>query len=387
MMPILKAVPGLFVCLSVLNGMAQVTTVSSIPGITIGAGTSIVAASGTEFTTNTGIANLSKDTDLSNLILTMTNDKVETLFTAQLLTLGELTMNSTASVQIKGHWKVANNLTLTQGIILTTYSSAPTNATLLIYTGINDIAEGNAASFIDGRFFMRGSGPRTFPIGNADGYFPARLDDVREDDVVLGLEVIKGDPNLTGQLPVEVIDILKDHYWQLSVRGTGTYSGSPISISANNITSFLQTGERGGPAVVQQDSALDIKNLGGAVLNSFVIERTRASSNGKIYVIGKTKDITLNIGEVITPNSDGKNNVLTITNIELYPKNTVTLLDRYGVPVHSWTNFTNYSTGLAKQDDFDFSTLGMGNYICILDIEDPQSGKHTKKAVMITVLK
>jgi hypothetical protein len=97
--------------------------------------------------------------------------------------------------------------------------------------------------------------------------------------------------------------------------------------------------------------------------------------------------IPLSIHSLITPTAhDANNNVLYIENIDFFPENTVKLIDRYGVSVKSWVNFSNYDTASPEQPDFDFSGLVVGNYICIVQFRDNQGDKRNQSQ-MITVLK
>ena len=47
----------------------------------------------------------------------------------------------------------------------------------------------------------------------------------------------------------------------------------------------------------------------------------------------------LNVYNIITPNGDGKNDVLVIDNIQLYPGNTLTIYNRWGREVYKTTNY------------------------------------------------
>lgn len=105
-------------------------------------------------------------------------------------------------------------------------------------------------------------------------------------------------------------------------------------------------------------------------------------------IYGDTEGIELIINSFITPNSgDDQNNVLYIENIEFFPENTVKLIDRWGVPIKSWTNFSNYSSSVAEQADFDFNNLNIGNYICIVEYKNSTSGEKKSQTQMISVLK
>ena len=101
-----------------------------------------------------------------------------------------------------------------------------------------------------------------------------------------------------------------------------------------------------------------------------------------------TEGIELIINAFITPNTaDDQNNVLYIENIEFFPENTVKLIDRWGVPIKSWTNFSNYGSSDPEQADFDFTSLNIGNYICIVEYKNSTGGDKKSQTQMISVLK
>ena len=344
-------------------------------------------ASGSAFTatgkiaTNTDIINRSSKADFSNAAITLTSTASSTLSTNKLIEkVHGLIVDGGGRYTIKGLWSITDSLILTNGKIFVPATAGDE----LGYEGTQDIATGSDASFINGRFFMQGIGPRTFPIGNVDGYFPVRLDNVSEANVFLGFEAIKGDPNLDFSQLIGINDLLRDRFWKMTVRGS-SFTGSPISISANQLSSFLLSGQAGSATILESDASKNVTDLGGVTASDFVVTTAKASPTGEIYALAKKEGVALKIGELLTPNGDGKNNVLKISNIELFPVNTVTLIDRYGVPVHKWTGFKNYSTTDSKQD-FDFTTLAIGNYICVVQYTDPRTGP-AKVTQMITVLK
>lgn len=354
----------------------------------IKAGTGVSATLGTSLATSQGITNSSANTDLKNLRLVMTNSSLVALTSSTDIELSEITMKGSAVTGIRGTWTVNKNITLTSGHIYVSKANANDQ---LIYTGTSDLAEGSNQSFIGGAFYMVGTGTRTFPIGNADGYFPVRLDAVKDKDVMIGFEVVKGDPNLDSQLPVDISEVLKDRYWELTTKPSlssttsgGRFTGSPISVSTNQLANFIQVGDN-LPQLVELDTDGLVKNLAGVVKDPYLVVSRSISSKGTLYAIGKKAgDITkieIAVAEVMTPNADNKNDALYVENISLFPENTVTLLDRYGVKVKQWQNFQNGNT------EFDFSTLGPGNYVCIVEYTDPNTQDRLKTTQMVTVLK
>ena len=125
-------------------------------------------ASGSAFTatgkiaTNTDIINRSSKADFSNAAITLTSTASSTLSTNKLIEkVHGLIVDGGGRYTIKGLWSITDSLILTNGKIFVPATAGDE----LGYEGTQDIATGSDASFINGRFFMQGIGPRTFPIG------------------------------------------------------------------------------------------------------------------------------------------------------------------------------------------------------------------------------
>lgn len=343
------------------------------------------ASPGTTMSSTTGIR-AAGSLDLSNVSLMLLGKdpwQLSNTGTGEVI-LGDLTVDGASDYTVTGKWTISNSLTLTRGKLITDRASA--SPTRFLYSGPSDVIGGNADSFVDGPFFTKGLGVRTFPVGTSDGYFPARFENV-VDDAELGFEVITGDANLSISGLAGVTEYFKDHYWQMHV-ANGSFTESPLSISTKLANDFFLTGSTGREGVgtiLQAGADLTAVDLGGVGVGEFVTSTTNASAGGEKFAIAKVEGALITISEVLTPNGDGKNNVLKISNIELFPDNKVTLLDRYGVEVHKWTGFKNYTTTDAIQD-FDFTSLAIGNYICVVEYTDPRAGSR-KATQMITVLK
>lgn len=103
--------------------------------------------------------------------------------------------------------------------------------------------------------------------------------------------------------------------------------------------------------------------------NVALVVRTIAGCEGKA---GSSVSITefpvlasSAIKNVITANEDGKNDRLIVDNIDRFPNNTVSVLDRWGVEVHKQDAYNN---------DWDFKKGGnylpAGSYVCIVKLND-----------------
>jgi len=75
--------------------------------------------------------------------------------------------------------------------------------------------------------------------------------------------------------------------------------------------------------------------------------RVVAVSTGATQLLSNSNEATVNFANavktynIITPNRDGKNDVLVIDNIQLYPGNTFTIYNRWGREVYRTTNYQN----------------------------------------------
>ena len=352
--------------------------------IVIGTGTNLSAAATTALVTSTGITNNSRLADFSNIYLGLANSgnaSQPTITTTFPLNLHGLAIAGKGGFTLTGSWTVNNQLRLLGGNI-----TIPAGAgNILTYAGASDITSGSATSYIDGLLFSQGTGIRTFPIGNSTGYFPVALGGVKDASTSLGMQVVAGSPGLS-PLPAGVTDLFVDHYWQLTISG-GTFSGSSLQLSTTGTDGFLASGPLSTLVALEEDTDNNITNLGGTFISPVLSVTKPISSKGKIYALGKSEDVVVAVTKVITPTTDDtRNNVLQISNIELYPDNTVTLLDRYGVPVKTWKGFKNYATTTPGQDGIDFASLGIGNYICVVEYTT-LAGEKKKVSQMVTVLK
>jgi len=75
--------------------------------------------------------------------------------------------------------------------------------------------------------------------------------------------------------------------------------------------------------------------------------------------VSVTTEISVRIGNVITPNNNGQNDFIYIENIEKYPDHEVQLLNRWGKEVFSTTRFSNNVEEMSGIPD-----LRNGNYVC-----------------------
>jgi len=297
----------------------------------------------------------------------------QTLNTSSPLTLRGLTVEGGSTKTLQGEWTITNDLVFTSGIV--TIGSGK-----ILYSG-SDVLSGNPASFVNGQLFQRGTGTRFYPIGVGNVYAPMAFGSVQQGNIDLGVRAFAANASLS--LPLDVSAIATNRYWEVNTAG-GTFSGSGVSlyVPGSSIDAASQL------IVVQADAVGgDAVNLGGGVTGDFVVSFDPAVQ--PILTLGIVETVELQIKDLITPfNSDEINDFLKIDNIQFTSENTVTLLDRWGVVVKTWTNFRNYDDpNDPNTDAFDFSRLSPGNYICVVQYRLTPSSPKQEMTQMISVLK
>ena len=96
-------------------------------------------------------------------------------------------------------------------------------------------------------------------------------------------------------------------------------------------------------------------------VSSDAVARTSASNDACVAFENK-----LGFYNIITPNGDGKNDVLVIDNVALYPRNTITIFSRWGKQVYETSNYRN---------DYGGQEQGAGMYYYLFKLEDGTSYK------------
>jgi hypothetical protein len=349
--------------------------------VTIAAGTNMGAVDGTAIVMETSgnLANGSTVFDFANTNLTLS-----LISNAQVISgswvVSQLNIVAGSSKDVSG------NLTITKGITFNNALLTPVGSGRIVYTGsASDITGDFNTSYVNGVFNVKSGGRMFFPVG-ADGlgYAPAWIENGNGTDEV-GVEVIYGGASLVFDPSASEIQTVDNtHYWEVSSADLASL-GSQVTLSLNGIAGF---GSEVSPVVVQAD------NVGGQAENllSALSDGTAVTSGAAVtkpvLAVAGSKEIVLRIYDIITPFvKDDFNDALHIENIEKFSVNQVTLLDRWGAPVKEWTNFTNYDDLVnPNQDGYDFTKLSPGNYICIVEYGNAETGMR-KESQMITVLK
>lgn len=269
---------------------------------------------------------------------------------------------------LDGNVTVTNNLDLLSGIIEVPGSSR------LTFAGRS--LEGSSNSYVNGALTRTNGTPRLYPVGNASLYTPLILTDDAGSDRAIAVTPVAGDPGISFADDPDVEEVLGTFYWEIVTEDSEPVN-SRVSLS---LTPF--TIPEGLEPLVVQRNGTESANLGNSPGNSAEFVASARPVTGTILGVGTTAEVEITIGDLITPFDEAINNKLHIDNItsQQFTDQKVTLLDRYGVFVRSWTGSE------VKEDiEYDFSKLSPGNYICV--VEYTRNGTKHKKLQMVTIFK
>lgn len=164
---------------------------------------------------------------------------------------------------------------------------------------------------------------------------------------------------------IEILDVLPQGYEFISaVSSMGVFDESTLIW---NIPSLMPNENATLQISVQVVSSINLLNV--AVLNS-LSEIDRDSSNNEDSASVEISNC-LQIPEGISPNGDGKNDILVIPCIEDFPENTIKIYNRYGTQIYQGNNYANTWDGKANMGFPNSSKLlPVGTYFYVLEINE-----------------
>ncbi len=278
-----------------------------------------------------------------------------------------------------GDVTVNNTLAIGQGIEFGSGLLTPGANGRIVYAGESGLITGASAnSFVNGTFYQIGGGHRFYPVGSGSLFAPATFDDMQTTEAI-GVRLVEGSPGLVVPSS-DVFPITSPHYWEIVADDAQFISAvnTRVSLSLENAPAITE----GSYAVMEAPST----GSQATNLRYFSVDENQVTSldgvTKPILAVGNIKEITLKVRDLITPfEVDMRNDKLFIEQIDAFDNNIVTLLDRWGVVVKRWENYTN-------DNSYDFAQLGPGNYIVIVEYWNNAEGSvHNKVSQMVTVLK
>lgn len=272
---------------------------------------------------------------------------------------------------------VQSELTLTDGVLISR------NGARIVIDESVTIIGGNDASHVVGPVERKGTGDWLFPVGNGSKYLPVVIPDVNNTTSfgILTLHELTAGEILTGEKEVEKLSAKR--YWELVTGGDpldetvitlpvadedelGPDEGNLIVVAANsptgpyaNLSTTGFTGSLGSGSITSE---------GHPTHKYFTVARLLTERDIEVF-------------NAISAGSDGKNDFMSIRNIEFYPDNHVTVHNRWGDLVFETTaydNSQNFFKGVSKTG----SELPAGTYFYTIDLGDASNTKKTGYLVL-----
>ena len=213
-------------------------------------------------------------------------------------------------------------------------------------------ANTNDASYAEGLVEKEGNNAFTYPIGKS-GYYrlagisaPGNSKDTYLSEYFIGATDTDAHPHKDKTGIIELID--NKEYWTIK-QADGTNGSVIVTLSWDSRTTPSElTVNPQNLRVIRWDSKEGLwVNEGGLVdeSNNTVLTPVQVDGFG-IFTLGTVKEKYLNPGDVVvyegvTPDGDGMNDYLIIDNIEHFPNNKLTIVNRWGRSVYETQGYNS----------------------------------------------
>jgi len=292
-----------------------------------------------------GIGQVNFDSDIDQII----NHNAQSI--------GKLVISGGGQKEFLADIFVQSELVLTDGILVSK------NGARIVMDNTVAITGGNDAAHIDGPVERKGTGDWLFPVGNGSTYLPVVIPGVTGASSfgILTLHELAGTDEITGDIEFEKFS--KVRYWELV---TG---GDPLDETV--IT--LPNDEDDFNAVAASNTAMsDYVSLGSGASTSNSIT-SEGHPTYKYYTVAKIRvDRSIDVYNAISPGNDGKNDFMTIQNIEFYPDNKVIIHNRWGDRVYEVSGYDNAQNAFTGHSNHG-NRLPAGTYFYTIDLGNGSS--------------
>ena len=279
--------------------------------------------------------------------------------------MGKLTVSGGGEKQFLANITVQTELQLQNGILVSG------NGAKIILSEGAVVSGGNNTSYVKGSVQHRGKGTWLFPIGSGSAYLPVEIAGVTDAAATgtLTLHELTGGQKLTGE---DVTSLSSRRYWELVMTGGKLNSGKiklPLAGEEN------LTGDAELLVVAASDQAsgsyrsLGKSEVAGTLTSGSVTsEQSPAFTFFTVATISGEQDIEVFNG--ISPDANGKNDFMRISNIESYPQNTVMIFNRWGDRVFEQSGYDNNLKSFRGESNITNSKLPAGVYFYSVDLKN-----------------
>lgn len=265
---------------------------------------------------------------------------------------------------------VKAELTLIDGVLISR------NGARIVMDEKVTISGGSDASHINGPVERKGMGNWIFPVGNGTKFLPVTIPAVNNTSSfgILTLHELMPGETLTGEFDVKKISTKR--YWEL-VTGGDPLDETIIVLPVID-EDDLGPGDDDLIVVTSNTPAGPYSNLSNAGFSGNLSQgllTSRGHPTQKYYAVGRLlTERDIEVFNAVSAGSDGKNDFMTIRNIEFYPDNHVTIHNRWGdlvFDIAGYDNDQNVFKGLSKNG----SELPSGTYFYSIDLGNGDTKK------------
>jgi len=253
---------------------------------------------------------------------------------------------------------VQSSLTFDDGIL------ASKNGARIVMDQDVIVTGGSDASHIQGPVERKGTGDWFFPIGNGTKYLPVTIPSVTN-AAAFGILTLHEITNETLTSDPGLDKISNKRYWELVSGGDAlgsTVIKLPVvdedGVDPDNITIGASNAAT-GPYIDLHSSGLSGQTITSKDAPTF-----------KYYAIASVQlDHSIEVFNAVSVGSDGKNDFMTIQNIEFYPENKVTIHNRWGDRVFEASGYDNNQNAFRGLSE-NGNKLPSGTYFYSIDLGD-----------------
>lgn len=233
------------------------------------------------------------------------------------------------------------NITIEKELVLSGGTLVSGNNAAIIFQKDAVVTGASDNSHIVGKVIQQGNGTKTFPVGNGETYLPVTLTNISGTDAQIGLQLFELNGTVLKKAP-GLQSISDKRYWQLDVI-SGSVENAEVTLPIHDEDGTIGDGN---PVVAQSGSlGEEFQTLGQFSLNDDFVTSSNPITLPLLAVGSELDDDddNLNVYNAVSPNGDGKNDFMTIDNIEMFPDNKLILYNRWGDEVFSINNYDNNS--------------------------------------------
>lgn len=237
------------------------------------------------------------------------------------------------------------------------------------------ITGGSDQSHITGPVYQQGTGDKLFPVGNGTTYLPVEILGITTDSEV-GVTLVEFSTPQSFEFKQELSAVSDKRYWEMDVV-SGLLTGTKVSLPIQGDEGLSTTEPTTQYVIVQSsNSPIEFESLGQSNF-------TGSTTGGRIVSDNAVTDNLISIGilsegivvyNAISADGDERNTIMRISNITLFPKNVVSIFNRWGDKVFEVKGYDNDQKAFRGESNIGGTKeLPADTYFYVIDLGNGSS--------------